>query len=71
MKRTASALKSNSFHVNQRRQFCVGVLPDGLDRNSEAFVKNSQVMGGLISELQTHIDKVRKFPFLSSYLCVL
>ncbi|KAK0581005.1 hypothetical protein LWI29_008750 [Acer saccharum] len=58
-KRTALSLKSNnSLQLLQTRHLCLGVLPDGLDRNSDAFVRNSQVIGGLISELHTHIEKV-------------
>ncbi|KAH7575243.1 hypothetical protein JRO89_XS02G0068600 [Xanthoceras sorbifolium] len=58
-KRTVLALESNSVQVLQRRHLCLGVLPDGLDRNIDAFARNSQVMGSLISELQTHVDKVQ------------
>ncbi|KAL5790672.1 hypothetical protein ACOSQ2_005560 [Xanthoceras sorbifolium] len=57
-RRTVLALESKSVQVLQRRHLCLGVLPDGLDRNTDAFARNSQVMGSLISELQTHIDKV-------------
>ncbi|KAL5788328.1 hypothetical protein ACOSP7_005277 [Xanthoceras sorbifolium] len=58
-KRTVLALESNSVQVLERRHLCLGVLPDGLDRNIDAFARNSQVMGSLISELQTHVDKVQ------------
>ncbi|KAL5855571.1 hypothetical protein ACOSQ4_005373 [Xanthoceras sorbifolium] len=58
-KRTVLALESKSVQVLQRRHLCLGVLPDGLDRNIDAFARNSQVMGSLISELQTHVDKVQ------------
>ncbi|CAM8915130.1 unnamed protein product [Rhodiola kirilowii] len=34
------------------------VLPDGVDRTSEAFEANLKVMEGLNSELKSHIDKV-------------
>ncbi|KAF9606364.1 hypothetical protein IFM89_025032, partial [Coptis chinensis] len=42
----------------QRREFCLGVLPDTLDRTSDAFIRNSQAVDQLMSELQTHIKKV-------------
>ncbi|CAK9181230.1 unnamed protein product [Ilex paraguariensis] len=43
---------------NRRRDFCVGVLPDGVDRNSDSFASNSKVMDGLLSQLQSYINKV-------------
>ncbi|XP_031282311.1 methylcrotonoyl-CoA carboxylase beta chain, mitochondrial [Pistacia vera] len=56
---SASVLNSNSFELLQRRQLCcLNVLPDGLDRNSEAFVSNSKVMEGLVTQLHSHIEKV-------------
>ncbi|KAL9417866.1 hypothetical protein AB3S75_040790 [Citrus x aurantiifolia] len=51
----ASVLKANSIRT---RALHLSVLPDTVDRNSEAFVRNSQVMQGLVSELQSHIQKV-------------
>ncbi|XP_010530770.1 PREDICTED: methylcrotonoyl-CoA carboxylase beta chain, mitochondrial [Tarenaya hassleriana] len=45
------------FHGLQRG-FCLGVLPDGVDRNSEAFSRNSVAMEGILSELRSHINKV-------------
>ncbi|GAV78826.1 Carboxyl_trans domain-containing protein [Cephalotus follicularis] len=42
----------------QRRHFCLGVLPNGVDRNSEPYEHNSKAMEGLISQLQSHITKV-------------
>ncbi|KAJ0077613.1 hypothetical protein Patl1_36118 [Pistacia atlantica] len=33
-------------------------FPIGLDRNSEAFVSNSKVMEGLVTQLHSHIEKV-------------
>jgi 3-methylcrotonyl-CoA carboxylase beta subunit len=36
----------------------VGILPDGVDRNSEAFSSNSIAMEGILSELRSHIKKV-------------
>lgn len=44
--------------LQRTRGFCFGVLPDGIDRTSEAFVSNSKAMEGCLSELQSHIDKV-------------
>lgn len=40
------------------RNYSLGVLPDGVDRNSEAFSRNSKTMDVLISDLQSHIQKV-------------
>ncbi|XP_057966294.1 methylcrotonoyl-CoA carboxylase beta chain, mitochondrial [Malania oleifera] len=42
----------------QRRGFCLGILPDGVDRSSDAYARNSEAMEGLISQLQSHIRKV-------------
>lgn len=41
-----------------QKGFCVGILPDGVDRNSEAFSSNSIAMEGILSELRSHIKKV-------------
>ncbi|CAG7885069.1 unnamed protein product [Brassica rapa] len=41
-----------------QKGFCVGVLPDGVDRKSEAFSSNAIAMEGILSELRTHITKV-------------
>lgn len=49
---------SKSIQLLQKRGFCLGVLPDGVGRNSEAFAQNSEAMEGLISQLQSHINKV-------------
>ncbi|KAB5541323.1 hypothetical protein DKX38_014297 [Salix brachista] len=49
---------SKSIQLLHKRDFCLGVLPDGVDRNSEAFAQNSKAMEGLISQLQSHINKV-------------
>lgn len=40
------------------RSFCSGVLPDTIDRGSEAFLKNSQAMEAIISQLHSNIQKV-------------
>ncbi|CAK9315796.1 unnamed protein product [Citrullus colocynthis] len=42
----------------RKREFCLGVLPDGVDRTSDAFSRNSEAMDGFISELRSHISKV-------------
>ncbi|XP_010269612.1 PREDICTED: methylcrotonoyl-CoA carboxylase beta chain, mitochondrial [Nelumbo nucifera] len=44
--------------ILQRREFCLGVLPDGVDRNSDVYINNSKAMDQLISELRFHMDKV-------------
>lgn len=41
-----------------RRYFCIGVLSDTVDRQSDAYSTNSKVMETYISELQSHINKV-------------
>ncbi|CAN6987753.1 unnamed protein product [Brassica oleracea var. botrytis] len=41
-----------------QKGFCVGVLPDGVERNSEAFSSNSVAMEGILSDLRSHIKKV-------------
>lgn len=50
---------SMSFLQHQQaRGMFLGVLPDGVDRNSDAFAINSDAMAGLLSQLQSHIKKV-------------
>lgn len=44
--------------VQQIRDYSFGILPDGIDRSSESFQRNSKIMEGLISQLHSHIDKV-------------
>ncbi|KAJ0247294.1 Methylcrotonoyl-CoA carboxylase beta chain [Hirschfeldia incana] len=41
-----------------QKGFSVSVLPDGVDRNSEAFSSNSIAMEGILSDLRSHIKKV-------------
>ncbi|KAF7144358.1 hypothetical protein RHSIM_Rhsim05G0085900 [Rhododendron simsii] len=48
----------NPLLLQTRRPFCLGVLPDSLDRSSESFARNSKVMDQIISDLQSHIQKV-------------
>ncbi|GMH29078.1 hypothetical protein Nepgr_030921 [Nepenthes gracilis] len=55
--RTESLRKSISSIIH-KREMSLGVLPDGVDRNSDAFARNSQVMEGLLSQLRSHIRKV-------------
>ncbi|KAF3793905.1 Methylcrotonoyl-CoA carboxylase beta chain [Nymphaea thermarum] len=40
------------------RGLCVSVLPDGIDRSSESFRRNSEAMDQLLSDLQLQINKV-------------
>ncbi|GAB2272583.1 hypothetical protein Dimus_007405 [Dionaea muscipula] len=44
--------------IIQKRGMSLGVLPDGIDRNSEAFARNSQAMEALLTQLESHINKV-------------
>ncbi|KAJ8763526.1 hypothetical protein K2173_002409 [Erythroxylum novogranatense] len=53
-----SGIPSPIDQVFHRRHLCLGVLPDGLDRSSEFFSGNSKAMECLLSELQTHVEKV-------------
>lgn len=60
---SASAFVSSTSNLNIAganpvRYFSVGVLPDGIDRSSDAFVKNSTIMDGYLSQLQSHINKI-------------
>ncbi|KAL3614218.1 hypothetical protein CASFOL_042292 [Castilleja foliolosa] len=43
--------------TDQTRSFCSSILPDTLDRSSESFVRNSEAMEGLISQLHSHINQ--------------
>ncbi|CAI0556921.1 unnamed protein product [Linum tenue] len=53
------ASKSSSPHLLRcTRAFSFGVLPDGVDRTSEAFSHNSMAMESLISQLQSNINQV-------------
>ncbi|XP_062091191.1 methylcrotonoyl-CoA carboxylase beta chain, mitochondrial [Humulus lupulus] len=42
----------------QTRDNSFGVLPNSVDQNSEAYSRNSKAMGALLSDLQSHINKV-------------
>ncbi|KAL6213402.1 hypothetical protein ACLB2K_012849 [Fragaria x ananassa] len=57
-KRGALASWRSVSAVQITRGYSLGVLPDGVDRNSEAFSRNSEAMDLLISDLQSHIQKV-------------
>ncbi|XP_058089538.1 methylcrotonoyl-CoA carboxylase beta chain, mitochondrial [Magnolia sinica] len=63
-KRAASAAAVSSIpwkippSIFQKREYSLGVLSDGIDRNSDAFVRNSGTMQEIITQLQSHIDKV-------------
>ncbi|GAB4857186.1 hypothetical protein Ancab_015094 [Ancistrocladus abbreviatus] len=54
----AIAWRNWIFSITQRREMCLGVLPDSVDRSSDAYARNSQAMDGLLSQLQSHINKV-------------
>lgn len=56
-------MAANRAQIVYRNAYSVGVLPDGVDRSSEAFSRNSTAMDALLSDLQSHINKV--FIFLS------
>lgn len=62
MRRSVASASRKSLAALQiaqtSRNYSLGVLPDGVDRNSEAFSRNSKAMDGLISDLQSHIHKV-------------
>ncbi|XP_004294797.1 PREDICTED: methylcrotonoyl-CoA carboxylase beta chain, mitochondrial [Fragaria vesca subsp. vesca] len=57
-KRGALASWRSVSAVHISRDYSLGVLPDGVDRNSEAFSRNSKAMDLLTSDLQSHIQKV-------------
>ncbi|KAF5751206.1 Methylcrotonyl-CoA carboxylase beta chain family protein [Tripterygium wilfordii] len=43
----------NQIQLLQKCNFSSGVLPDNMDRNSEAFARYSMAMEGLICQLQS------------------
>ncbi|KAB1208540.1 Methylcrotonoyl-CoA carboxylase beta chain, mitochondrial [Morella rubra] len=57
-RRAASNSHPWTTHSIQIRQFCLGVLPDGIDRTSDSFACNSNAMNNLLSDLQSQITKV-------------
>ncbi|KAJ9705048.1 hypothetical protein PVL29_003206 [Vitis rotundifolia] len=48
----------NPVSLLQKCQFCIGVLPDGVDRQSPSFSQNSAIMNDYISQLKSHVQKV-------------
>lgn len=48
----------NGVLQQRYRGFCLGVLPDTLDRASDAVIRNSETMEHLLFQLQAHILKV-------------
>jgi len=55
---TSLSLCHKSASILQRREMCLGVLPDFVDRSSDAFTRNSQLMQDLLTQLHSNIDKV-------------
>lgn len=55
---SSSCRQIPSIYYNQRREMCLGILPDKVDRSSDAFACNSQHMQDLLSQLHSHISKV-------------
>ncbi|KAL9671841.1 hypothetical protein QQ045_009414 [Rhodiola kirilowii] len=53
-----SSWQNKRFMLRQTRAMSIGILPDGVDRTSEAFESNSKVMEGLNSKLKYNIEKV-------------
>lgn len=63
-------MAANRAQIVQRNEYSIGVLPDGVDRSSEAFSGNSTAMGALLSDLQSHINKVSLFLFFFLFIAV-
>ncbi|XWS54796.1 hypothetical protein CRYUN_Cryun10bG0119900 [Craigia yunnanensis] len=55
---SAPCLIANPIQRFQTKHFSIGLLPDAVDRNSDTFAQNSDAMKRLLSELQSHINKV-------------
>ncbi|XP_048231632.1 methylcrotonoyl-CoA carboxylase beta chain, mitochondrial isoform X3 [Ricinus communis] len=63
---TSSSLNSNPWRrtnpiqfLHKEGNFCsMSVLPDGIDPNSDGFLRNSNAMDELMSQLQSHINKI-------------
>lgn len=51
-------MAANQAQIVYRNAYSVGVLPDGIDRSSEVFSSNSTAMDALLSDLQSHINKI-------------
>lgn len=69
-RKAIASASANLNSIPHRRGLCLGVLPDGLDRNSESFVHNSKAMEALISQLQLHINKVYYVTNMYIYLYI-
>ncbi|KAJ8450805.1 hypothetical protein Cgig2_032430 [Carnegiea gigantea] len=54
----SSSLWRKSASILQRREMCLGVLPDHVDRSSDAFTRNSELMQDLLTQLHSNIAKV-------------
>ncbi|KAK4801451.1 hypothetical protein SAY86_021938 [Trapa natans] len=63
--KAASPLGWSSITTVQKRELCLVVLPDGVDRQSEDFARNSEAMDALLSQLHSHIRKVSPLANLS------
>ncbi|XP_021722511.1 methylcrotonoyl-CoA carboxylase beta chain, mitochondrial-like [Chenopodium quinoa] len=61
---TKSTLYLNSWLLKlspvlqTRREFCLAVLPNDVDQNSDTFTRNSKLMQDLLSQLHFNINKV-------------
>ncbi|KAK6241066.1 Acetyl-CoA carboxylase - like 1 [Theobroma cacao] len=55
---SAPCIIANPIQRLQTKHFSIGLLPDGVNRNSDSFAQNSDAMERLLSELQSHINKV-------------
>ncbi|XP_021296859.1 methylcrotonoyl-CoA carboxylase beta chain, mitochondrial [Herrania umbratica] len=55
---SAPCIIANPIQRLQTKHFSIGLLPDGVNRNSDTFAQNSDAMERLLSELQSHINKV-------------
>lgn len=51
-------LKSSPSALQSKRDLCLGIIPDSIDRNSDTFMDNSQLMQDLLSQLRSNINKV-------------
>lgn len=51
-------MAANQAQIVYRNAYSVGVLTDGIDRSSEVFSSNSTAMDALLSDLQSHINKI-------------
>ncbi|KAK8659774.1 hypothetical protein V6N13_029968 [Hibiscus sabdariffa] len=55
---SAPSLIPNRIHHFQKKLFSIGILPDGVNRSSDHFSQNSDAMDRLLSQLQSHVNKV-------------